>query len=213
MALSVLGICASPRKDGNSDLLLRQALAGAESAGATTEFISLHGLAIGPCVACQACFKTGKCRFDDDFQPIYDKLVVVDRLILATPVQFMTVSSEGKALIDRCQCLWARKYVLHEPLFPGDAPDRRAMLIAVAGSSLTGMFPCMGLVMKYWIDALEFSYALNLFVNRADERGAVRERPSAMDAAWRLGAELITGKKPGARPRTVERFKPEEPAP
>lgn len=218
MALRVLGICASPRKHGNSELLLQQALAGAESAGATSEFISLHGLTIGPCIACGACFKTGRCRFEDDFQGIYDKLVVVERLIFATPVHFMTVSAEGKALIDRCQCLWARKYVLHQPPFPGGpegpqtSPDRRAMLIAVGGSSLTGMFPCMGMVMKYWIDALEFSYALNLFVNQVDERGAVQKRPAAMDAALRLGGQLITGRKPGAKPRTVERFTAEEPA-
>ena len=57
--LLVVGISSSPRADGNTDLLLREALAGAESAGARCEHISLRGLTIAPCVECNACFKTG----------------------------------------------------------------------------------------------------------------------------------------------------------
>jgi multimeric flavodoxin WrbA len=204
MAISVLGISTSPRQRGNSDLLLRQALAGAESAGASTEYLSLQGLTISPCQACNACFKTGVCRVQDDFQDIYAKLLDVDRVILATPVYFMAVSAQAKSLIDRCQCLWSRKYILHQPLFPEGSRDRRAMLIAVAGSRSTAMFRCLSLTMKFWLDAAGFDHALDLFVNHVDDRGAILRHPSAMDEALRLGAELVIGEKPAAGPRSVE---------
>ena len=68
MNLKVLGISASPRVDGSSDLLLRQALAGAESAGASTEYIGLRDFSIAPCDESNACYATGKCRIQDDFQ-------------------------------------------------------------------------------------------------------------------------------------------------
>ena len=205
MALTVLGISTSPRQRGNSDLLLRQTLAGAESVGASTEYLALCDLRLAPCQACNACFTTGVCRFTDDFAGVFDKLLAVDRLILATPVHFMSVGAQAKTLIDRCQCLWARKYVLRQPLF-ADARDRRAMLIATAGSPSTSMFRCMSLVMKSWLDAAEFGYALNLFVNRVDEHGAILQHQPAMDEAFRLGVELVSGEMPAAEPRTVEFF-------
>ncbi len=205
MALTVLGLSTSPRQRGNSDLLLRQVLAGAESAGAATEHLALNGLRISPCQACNACFKTGVCRVEDDFQDVFARLLVVDRLVLATPVHFMSVSAQAKLLIDRCQCLWARKYILHQPLSDGGR-DRRAMFIAIAGSRSTGMFRCMSLTMKSWLDAAGFDYALNLFVNDVDERGVVMHHQAAMDEALRLGAELVSGDKPGDEPRTVELY-------
>jgi multimeric flavodoxin WrbA len=206
MTIKVLGISTSPRQRGNSDLLLRQALAGAETAGAETEYLSLQGLSITPCQACNACFKTGVCRIDDDFQPIFGKLLDLDRLVFATPVHFMAVCAQAKVLIDRCQCLWARKYVLRRPLFPEGSRDRRAMVIAVAGSRSTSTFDCIALTMRYYLDAVAVDYALNLFVNQVDERGAVMQHPSAMDEALRIGAELVSGELPADGPRTVELF-------
>ena len=53
-----------------------------------------------------------KCIIKDDMQMIYQKLFEADRIILATPVFFATVSTHAKILIDRCQALWAKKYLL-----------------------------------------------------------------------------------------------------
>ncbi|MHC4088073.1 MAG: flavodoxin family protein, partial [Planctomycetota bacterium] len=111
MSVKVLGISTSPRVDGNSDLLLRQALAGAESTGAEIEYISLRDLNIAPCNECNFCYKHGTCSIEDDYQMLSSKMLEADRLIFATPIFFMTVCAQAKALIDRCQCLWAHKYV------------------------------------------------------------------------------------------------------
>ena len=125
MSVKVLGISASPRFKGNSDLLLRKALAGAESAGAQTEYIRLCDLNIAPCTECNACYKTGDCKIQDDYQQLMAKMLDADRLIFATPIFFMSVCAQAKILIDRCQCLWARKYVLKKPVILNGNHDRR----------------------------------------------------------------------------------------
>jgi len=194
MNLKVLGISTSPRVDGSSDLLLRQALAGAESTGASTEYISLRDFNIAPCVECNDCYTTGKCRVEDDFQLILQKMLDADRLIFATPIFFMTVCAQAKALIDRGQCLWANKHILKKPLFTTDR-DRRAMAIAVGGSKSTKMFEGIRLTMKYWLDVLEFNYTAELFINQIGEPARIKQHPTALNDAYRLGRELTTATK------------------
>jgi multimeric flavodoxin WrbA len=188
--LKVLGISSTPRRDGNSEILLREALAGAEKAGAAVEYVALREKNIAPCVECNHCFRTGACRVADDYQAIFASMLAADRLVFASPIFFMSVCAQAKTLIDRCQCLWARKYVLKKPLFPDGARDRRAMIVAVGGSRSRKMFDCVRLTMKYYLDVLEMKCAANLFVNRVDERGAVLNHPSALLEAARLGREL-----------------------
>ncbi len=202
MSLKVLGISSSPRVDGNSDLLLQKALEGASEAGAETEYVNLRDFDLAPCRACDACWETGVCRWQDDYQELFTRMVDTDRLIFATPVQFMAVCAQGKILIDRCQCLWARKYVLKQPLRPDDDRDRRGMAIAVGGSKSTKMFDAIHMTMHYFFDALQMQYSYNLFVNRVDKRGAITGHPAALAEAFRLGAELVSA--PQAPPQTVD---------
>ena len=204
MNIKVLGISTSPRVDGNSDLLLRQALAGAESTGAEIEYISLRDLNIAPCIECNSCYKSGACRVEDDYQMLSSKMLESDRLIFATPIFFMTVCAQAKALIDRCQCLWARKYVLKQPLITAGR-DCRAMVIAVGGTKSKKMFESIRLTAKYFLDVLEMNYAVNLFVNKIDDPGQIKQHPSAMDEAFRLGRELAaTDVPPPEKPVSVE---------
>lgn len=207
MTLNVLGISSSPREQSNSDLLLREALRGAESAGAATEYVALRDHPFAPCVACGACARTGRCRFDDPFQGIFEKMVEADRLIFATPIFFMAVCAQGKLLIDRCQCLWSRKYLLAEPLYPDGPRDRRALVIAVGGSKSRKMFESVRMTMKYWFDVLEVAHFANLFVNQVDAAGDVLGHPGAMAEAFRLGAALADADAPAPEtPTDVELF-------
>ncbi|MHC4658449.1 MAG: flavodoxin family protein [Planctomycetota bacterium] len=203
MSIRVLGISASPRIEGNSDLLLRQALAGAQSAGAEAEYIRLCDFNISPCVECNSCYKTGRCKIEDDYQMLSSKLLESDRLIFATPIFFMAVSAQAKILIDRSQCLWAHKYVLKEPLITAGR-DRRAMVIAVGGTKSKKMFDSIRLTMKYFLDVLDMRYTANLFVSNIDTLGQIKKHPSAMSEAFRLGKELITTSTPPQEPINIE---------
>ena len=204
MSVRVLGISASPRLKGNSDLLLRRALNGAEAAGAETEYIRLRDLNIAGCIECNSCYKNGACVVEDDHQMLSSKMLEADRLIFATPIFFMTVCAQAKALIDRCQCLWAHKYVLKQPLIT-TGRDRRAMVIAVGGTKSKKMFDCVRLTFKYFLDVLEMNYASNLFVSKIDAAGEIKQHPTAMDEAFRLGSELVSSDAPAPeKPVNVE---------
>ena len=207
MATRVLGISSSPRHDGNSDLLLRSALEGAAAAGGHVEYVHLEDLTIGHCRACDACWKTGRCRWeDDDYPQLYRRLVDVDRLIFATPVHFLAVSSAAKIAIDRCQCLWARTYILKQSI-PSTLPGGRlGMVISTGGSRNTRMFDCVRLTMQYFFDALQMKHASSLFVNCVDDRGAIRNHPTALTKAYRLGGLLVTTDCAPCSPLEVELY-------
>jgi multimeric flavodoxin WrbA len=130
-------------------------------------------------------------------------MLETDHLIFATPVFFMTVCAQAKILIDRCQCLWAHKFILKQPLIT-TGRDRRAMVIAVGGTKSRKMFDSVRLTMKYYLDVLEMRYAANLFVNQIDTLGQIKSHPSAMNEAFRLGKELVTATTPPQEPVNVE---------
>jgi multimeric flavodoxin WrbA len=204
MSLRVLGISTSPRANSNSDLLCRKALAGAAAAGAEVEYVRMSDLNIGPCTECDACYATGVCTLGDDYERILSKMLEADRLIFATPIFFMSVCAQAKMLIDRGQCLWARKYVLKKPPTTGGR-DRRALVIAVGGSKSKKMFESIRLTMQSYFDSLDIRYAGNLFVNSVDGPGQIEEHPTAADEAFRLGHQLASAGTPAPeRPIDVE---------
>jgi len=206
MNLQVLGVSGSPRLQGNSDILIEKALAGARSGGASTESIALRDMQITPCQECDACLGSGECCIEDDFPNILDKLLECDRLVIATPIFFMSVSAYVKALIERCQCLWARKYVLKQPLLADGERDRRAMLISVAGTRSEQMFECVTLTMKYWLDVLEMKQVSSLFVNQVDDKGNILKHLSALSESFRLGQRLVMDPQPPDKPEVVKLF-------
>lgn len=206
MSANVLGIAGSPRRDGNSDVLLRAALEGAEAAGAATQTVALRDMRLSPCVECNSCYRTGQCRIDDDYQDIFHRLREADHVVFATPIFFMAVAAQGKLLIDRCQCLWSRKYELKQSwVDPGR--ERRGLVIAVGGSKSKRMFDCVYWTFKYWFDVLDVRYAANLFVNRVDAKGEVDRHPRAVAEARRLGEALVRDHTLGGkRPLRVDLF-------
>lgn len=189
MILKVLGISASPRRDGNSDLLLREALSGARETGATAEYLRLCDYRIEGCSECYNCSSTGDCPTRDDYPSILDKMLEADRLIFATPVFFMTVPAQAKLLIDRGQCLWVRKTRLHQPLFEPKR-NRRGLIIAVGGSRSRKQFECVRQPIESCFHYLEVDCVGSLCINQVDEKGAILSRPEALEQAFRLGRAL-----------------------
>ena len=194
--MKVLGISASPRENSNSDLLLRQVLSGASAAGAWAEYLRLCKFNIMPCLSCGACYNTGECPLQDDFAAVLPKMLAADRIVFATPIFFMSVCAQAKILIDRCQCLWATKYLLNRPVVGPRESPRLAMVIAVGGKKGGKAFDCIRLMMKYYFDALDMGYFANLFVSNVDEAGKIAENADAMQEAVRYGRELAIADGP-----------------
>lgn len=114
MKTSCLALACSPRKNGNTAILARHALDACATAGCKTEYLYLAGFNYKPCQACGGCNTTGRCVIKDDAAVIYEKILTVDRLIIAAPIFSMGICAQAKMLIDRAQQFWATKYLLKQ---------------------------------------------------------------------------------------------------
>jgi multimeric flavodoxin WrbA len=188
--LRVLGIAGSPRRGGNTDLLLAEVMEGAASKGAETKTIVLNKIKITPCQHCDACFEAGVCKIKDDMQKVYKELERADRIVLASPVHFMGVTAQTKAMIDRCQALWARKYILKKPPL-GDRRERKGLFIAVGGMKLANLFEPSLATVKALFKVLDIEYAGDLLFPGVDEKGAIKNHPEALKQAFEAGQKLV----------------------
>ncbi len=103
--MRVVGIVCSPRKGGNTEILVREALDAIQELGGETELITVSGKTINPCDGCRTCVTKGVCHINDDMQEIYQQLLKSDGIIIGTPVYFANVSAQAKAVIDRTYVL------------------------------------------------------------------------------------------------------------
>lgn len=206
--LKVLGLAGSPRRGGNTEVLLDRALAGAASAGAQAEKVVLNRLKMKPCQECGSCNTTGVCRMKDDMQGLYPKLEEADGIILASPIFFMGLSAQAKAVIDRCQALWARKYLLGRPVGrPGQ--KRLGLFLATGGTNREYTFKPSITVVKSFFATLEVQYHGQLMYGSVDAKGEVLRHPTAMEDAFQAGVGLVEallaedvepGESPGTGP-------------
>ena len=185
----MLGIAGSPRRGGNTDLLLAEVMKGAASRGAEVKTIILNDLKITPCQHCDACLETGRCKYQDDMQMVYQELEQADRIVLASPIQFMGLTAQVKAMIDRCQALWARKYVLKLPPL-GDRRDRKGVFISVGGRRIANLFEPALATVKTLFRILDITYTGELLFPGIDEKGAIAKHPDALRQAFLAGQKL-----------------------
>ena len=96
---------ASPRKNWNTAMLLREAEKGAKSAGAETEYVDLYDLDFHGCRSCLACkskkLEPCRCYWKDDLSPLIDRILAADSFILGSPIYFGQPSSAFRALAER----------------------------------------------------------------------------------------------------------------
>lgn len=187
--MRVLGIAGSPRRGGNTDLLLAEVLKGAAAEGAEVKTIFLNKLKVTPCQHCDACFEAGVCKLKDDMQMVYREMEKADRIMLASPVHFMGVSAQAKIMIDRCQALWARKYILKQPPL-GDKRPRKGLFIAVGGMKLANLFEPSLAIVKALFKVLDVDSAGDLLFPGVDQKGAIKQRPDALKQAFLAGRKL-----------------------
>jgi multimeric flavodoxin WrbA len=191
--MKVLGIMGSPRRQSNTEILLDKALEGAREAGAEVEKVLVSKLKISPCLEIYACRKDGNCAIKDDMQLLYKKLLEADHIIFASPIFFYGITSQAKAVIDRCQALWIRRHVLG--MGKKDKRVRRGVFISVGATRGTKLFDGAVLTVKYFFDAIGVKYSGDLLVMGIDNKGQIEEHPAALEDAFRLGQELVRGRR------------------
>jgi multimeric flavodoxin WrbA len=185
--MRILAIMGSPRIKGNTDLLLNEAVKGAESQGAEVEKLIADKVKVAPCKENYHCLRDGNCSIRDDMDDIYTKLLEVNGIIVASPIFFYGVTSQLKTIIDRCQALWARKYVLKLPM---PDSDRRGAFIAVGATTGKKLFDGSILTVKYFFQAIGVRYVDELLIRGIDKMGEINEHPTAFSDAFELGSKL-----------------------
>jgi multimeric flavodoxin WrbA len=174
----------SPRIGGNADLLLDEALKGAQCEGAEVEKIIADRLKIAPCKECYSCANEGKCIQQDDMQDVYAELLDADGIIIASPMFFYGLPSQLKALIDRSQAIWIKKYVLKQKLTD---KKRIGAFVGVGATKGKQLFDGSILTVKYFFDAIDVKYEDELLLRGIDKKDEIREHPTARADAYALG--------------------------
>ena len=189
--MKVLGLAGSPLRDGNTDILLAEMLKGAVSKGAEVHTINLSELNIGPCTHCEACLIKGECKFHDDMQSVYRAMEEADYLVLASPLHFMGVTAQMKLMIDRCQAIWARKYILKIPPL-GDRRKRKGFFISVGGQrTIANLFEGAIVTVKSLFRSMDVEYAGDLLFPGIDAKCDILNSPEALNKAFEAGRNLV----------------------
>ncbi len=176
--MNIVILSGSPRKGGNTDLLVDAFVKGASQKHAV-EVVSVHDHKVAPCMGCNACFQSGGiCVQKDDMAEIYEKMKVADLLVIASPVYFYGLSAQVKALIDRC----------HNPI-RDTFRIRRMALLLVGAATLPELFD--GVLAQYQL-CLNFFHlkdAGQVLVRGAKDRGDVTAT-GALQKAYELGCSI-----------------------
>lgn len=192
MAVSLLGISGSPRRGGNTEKLLDAFLKGAEDAGGDVEKVVLKKLKFRSCMGCNKCHDTGVCVVKDDLTPVLDRISGTDVLALSSPIYSMGITSELKALIDRGQYLWARKFVLNNLEFSAEHIKlHKGVFISTAGQDTNDVFLGAYPVLTAFFNDFGIDYYENITARGMDRWGGIDGHPDALTEAEKKGAEIV----------------------
>jgi multimeric flavodoxin WrbA len=192
-AIKILGIGGSPRKHGNTDILLGRMLDGAEKEGVKTEAIYLRDYQYQPCIGCEWCRKENKCTgLNDGMQLIYPKVVESRGLVMISPTHNYNVTAWIKAFIDRLYCFYS--YTNEHPRGWSTklGNQGRKAIIATVGEQ-TDPEEAIGLTMQAMrlpLSALGYEVIGELPVIGIFHKGRVKEDEETLKKAEALGAEL-----------------------
>lgn len=180
--IHILGVVGSPRIEGNTERVVAEALNVAKEDGAEIELLRLADRDIQPCTACLSCRKTGECLIRDDFNPIFEKMVQADGIILASPVYFSSATPQMKALIDRAGYLSGAKGRVFENKVGGAIAVARRAGQNFTFAQLLFFFLHQGMIVPgstYW----------NVAFGR--NRGDVDMDEEGLRTAWNLGKKMV----------------------
>lgn len=194
--MKVVAFLGSPRRKGNTELLLNEAVRGIKESGFSVNTFVLNEMDILPCQNCGGCDDTGTCIYEDDMSQIYDAIRTADRIILASPVFFFAVSAQAKLMIDRCQCIWVEKYILKKPI-PEGKFGRKGMFIMVGGMKKDIGIKCGNTTASAFFRTINVTEHRTFGYTGMDEKGAILKHPDALKEVYKAGKELVkktTGK-------------------
>jgi len=177
--LKVLGITCSSRKGGNTEILVREALAGAKETGADVELLRVSDMNIAACDGCETCHQSGECRIKDDMQKVYEKILAADGIILGSPVYFWSVSGQAKTLMDRT---YALRYPYHKL--------KNKVGGAIVATGRRGSVNALSVINNFFLghDILATGLGISGYGTKKEE---VKQDKRAIQGARSLGKQIV----------------------
>jgi putative NADPH-quinone reductase len=191
--MKVLAFCASPRKGGNTEVLIDEAIRGVQDAGAKVEKFVLQKMKIGYCIQCTQCNLPGFegfCPQKDDLSDIYPKIVDSDAIIIGFPIYTARECAQLATFMDRWRCVGKVE------------PSRRVMVIGTWGypaidtydhmiERLISILHLHGFETVEALSACGFSGKLGGFDE--NRKAMVLRFPKELEKAHQAGKSLVTG--------------------
>jgi multimeric flavodoxin WrbA len=176
--MNILILSGSPRKGGNTELLVEAFAKGA--AKHHVEIISVRDYKVNPCLGCNACFKneTNTCAQKDDMPVIYEKMGQADMLVIASPVYFYSISAQLKAVIDR----------FHNPI-RDTFHIRKIALLLVGAATLPELFDAILTEYNLCLKFFNLEDAGKVLVRGVKDKGDIKGTHFLEDA-YQLGASI-----------------------
>jgi len=182
----ILGVVGSPRRNGNTHILVSRILEGAKEAGAAAEILLLNGLSIAECDGCHVCWEGKGCSKSDDMSDIYQKIIEGDVIVFGTPVYWYGPTALMKGFMDRfvyfnCPANRGRiigKWGVIAVPFEEENPETAALVVAFFERSLA--YLGMELVGK-------------IIVPGVGRKGEILEKAESLEEGYKLGRRLAKG--------------------
>jgi len=189
----LLAIFGSPRKDGNTDLMMNSFLDGALSdPSVEVQRIYVRELMISGCQSCGYCDEHGVCVQQDDMQKVYPFFDTAERIVIASPIYFYGLSGQAKLLVDRSQATYMRKYKeKSQGHAPAGAAARKGFFLCAGATRGKRLFDCPGLTVKYFFDAIDVEYAGEVCFREIDQKGAILRHPTAIEECRQAGMAFV----------------------
>ncbi len=189
----VIGLSGSPVIGSSTEILIREMLRGAESAGAASHYIFLNELEIMPCQACGQSPENGYCFFNDGMDIIYNEFDLCDAMVVGSPIYFDSVSAQTKLFIDRTNCFRSLNREGPDKFIPR-IKKRRAGAMVLVGGEREEYEAARRVIGGFFIWANIRSIGAVRFAYDGFEKGTVINHTDLMDMAFRLGQRLVSKK-------------------
>jgi len=189
MKYKIAAVFGSPRRHGNTDVLLESFLEGLSDSGldVIVAKIIVPQLNFSPCRECRHCSTDGQCIVNDDIQQIYPKITEANLVAVASPVFFTTVSGYLKSFIDRFQRFWALKYELKKKVITVE--NKKGLFFSCAGSEKPDIFDCSKKVIRAFFDVIYTTYHADFCYNGIDLKDDIRKDKSICEDIYRFGKD------------------------
>jgi multimeric flavodoxin WrbA len=176
----VLGIVGSPRRQGNTEILVDEVLSAAKEKGAEIEKVILGKLDIKPCRACNVCRDRGKCVHEDGMVGIIEQMREADAFVLGTPVYWWGPTAQFKAFLDRWYGIYGQGILKGKDT---------VLVIPLGGSSNSASKPILDMfssIMSY----LGMKHAGTVLASGTYEKGEAKRKSDLISLARELGSKL-----------------------